>query len=123
VRGRAQALCGVCDALLDAGKAEEAWRAAQEALAGSDAPSVLRLQLGKIAARSGLHLAEGLACLEQVLREPLEGGTGGYAAAHWRSGQILKALGRAPEARAAAQAALALEPKHSGANQLLKELS
>jgi tetratricopeptide (TPR) repeat protein len=122
-RNQARPLTAICDALLDANRPDDAWRIAREALPATDAPSLLRLQLGKIAARSGRHLEEGLAALDQVLREPLEGGTGGYGTAHWRRGQVLKDLGRKAEARAAAQAALALDPKDSKAQRLLKELS
>ncbi len=120
---QARPLTAICDALLDADKVEDAWRIAREAIPGTDAPSLLRLQLGKIAARSGKHLEEGLAALDQVLREPLEGGSGGYATAYWRKGQVLKALGRKDEARAAAQAALKLDPKDPKAKRLLKELA
>ena len=109
-------------ALLDGGQPEQAWKMALEALPACDAPSLVRLQLGKIAARSGLHRPEGLAFLDQALREPLEGGSGGYPAAHWRRGQILKDLGRTDEARKAAQAALALDLRHRGAAKLLEEL-
>ena len=121
-QNRARPLTAICDALVDAGRHQQAWTIAQGALAGADAPSLLRMQLGKIAARSGLHLEEGLAALDQVLREPLEGGTGGYGSAHWRRGQVLKALGRKDEARAAAQAALRLDPKDPKARRLLEEL-
>jgi tetratricopeptide (TPR) repeat protein len=121
-RGRIRALEAICDALLDADQGEEAWRVAREHLAGADAPSLVRLQLGKIAARAGIHSLEGLACLDQVLREPLEGGSGGYSAAHWRRGQILKALGRKDEARAAAEAARQLDPNDPKAARLLKDL-
>ena len=120
---RARALTAVCDALLDADKGEDAWKLAKEALPTVDAPSLLRLQLGKIAARAGVHREEGLAALDQVLKEPLEGGCGGYATVHWRRGQILQALGRKDEARAAAQAALAIDPKDPKARRLLKDLS
>lgn len=109
-------------ALLDGGQAEEAWKLALEALSRVDAPSLLRLHLGKIAARSGLRREEGLAQLDRVLKEPLEGGCGGYPSAHWRRGQILKDLGRKAEARAAADAALKLDPKHPGARRLREEL-
>ena len=122
VRTRARALCAICDALLDADQGEEAWKIAREHLDGCDAPSLLRLQLGKISARSGVHRAEGLAALDQVLREPLEGGSGGYATAHWRRGQILRDLGRKAEARGAAESALRLDPKDGKAATLLKEL-
>ncbi|MDR3671512.1 MAG: tetratricopeptide repeat protein [Holophaga sp.] len=120
---RARPLTAICDALLDADRVEDAWRIAQEALPTCDAPSLLRMQLGKIAALSGRHLEAGLAALDQVLREPLEGGTGGYGSAHWRRGQVLKYMGRKAEARAAAEAALRLDPKDSKAQRLLKELS
>jgi len=119
---RARPLTAICDALLDADRADDAWRIAEEALPTCDAPSLLRMQLGKIAARSGRHLEAGLTALDQVLREPLEGGTGGYGSAHWRRGQVLKAMGRKAEARAAAEAALRIDPKDSKAQRLLKEL-
>ena len=121
-QNRARPLTAICDALIDAGRHEAAWAIAQEALPSADAPSLLRMQLGKIAARSGLHREEGLAALDQVLREPLEGGTGGYGSAQWRRGQILQALGRKEEARAAAKAALQLDPKDPKAKRLLDEL-
>jgi len=123
VRTRARALEAICDALLDAGQAEEAWRVAKEALGRADAPSLVRLQLGKLAARSGLHREEGLAFLDQVLREPLEGGSAGYPGAWWRKGQILKDLGRKQEAKAAAWEALKLDPKHPGAKRLMEGLN
>jgi tetratricopeptide (TPR) repeat protein len=119
---RARPITAICDALLDADQGEEAWRVAKDALPRTDAPSLLRLQLGKIAARSGVHREEGLAALDQVLKEPLEGGSGGYAAAHWRRGQVLRDLGRKDEARAAAQAALRIDPKDNKAKKLLEEL-
>ena len=100
-----------------------AWATAVAALPGSSAPSLIHLEFGKISARSGVHRTEGLNYLEQVLREPLEGGSGGYGTAHWRKGQILRDLGRKAEAGAAARAALALDPKDGRAADLLKELN
>ena len=122
VRGHARGITAVSDAYLNGGQPETAWQVAQTALAQVDAPSLLRLQLGKVAARAGIHRPEGLAALDQVLREPLEGGSSGYAGAWWRKGQILSDLGRKPEARAAAQAALKRDPKHRGARELLDKL-
>jgi tetratricopeptide (TPR) repeat protein len=121
-KAKARSVEAVSLALLDADLPEEAWRLAKDALDQVDAPSLLRLQLGKIAARSGLHRDEGLAFLDRVIREPLEGGSGGIPAAQWRRGQILKDLGRKEEARAAAEAALKLDPKHAGARKLLESL-
>jgi tetratricopeptide (TPR) repeat protein len=122
VRGSARGVTAVSQALMDANQHEAAWNVAKERLNQTDAPSLLRLQLGKLAARTNLHQEEGLAMLDQVLREPLEGGSGGYAAAHWRKGQILKDLGRKAEAKAEAEAALRVDPKHRGALNLAQEL-
>jgi tetratricopeptide (TPR) repeat protein len=122
VRTRARGVVAVSDAYLHAGQPETAWKLLQEHLAQVDAPSLLRLQLGKVAATSGLHRPEGLAALDQVLREPLEGGSGGYPSAWWRRGQILQGLGRNDEARRAAQETLKLDPKHRGARELLAKL-
>ena len=122
VHTRALGVVAVSDAYLHAGQPETAWKTAQEHLTQVDAPSLLRLQLGKVAASSGLHREEGLAALDQVLREPLEGGSSGYPGAWWRKGQILQALGRKDQARKAAQAALKLDPRHRGARELLEKL-
>jgi len=123
VRTSARGVVAVSEALQDAGFPEDAWSITKESLAQVDAPSLLRLQLGKLAARTGLHREEGLVLLDQVLREPLEGGSGGYASAHWRKGQILKDLGKRAEAKAEAEAALKLDARHPGAKKLLEELA
>jgi len=122
VRTRARGVAAVSDAYLHGGRPDLAWQVAQDHLAQVDAPSLLRLQLGKVAASSGLHRPEGLAALDQVLREPLEGGAAGYPGAWWRKGQILRDLGRKDEARRAAQEALRLDPRHRGARELLETL-
>ncbi|MDP1830492.1 MAG: tetratricopeptide repeat protein [Geothrix sp.] len=122
VRTRARGVAAVSDAYLHGGQPELAWTTAQEHLSQVDAPSLLRLQLGKVAASGGVHRAEGLAALDQVLREPLEGGSSGYAGAWWRKGQILYDLARKAEARQAAQEALKLDPRHRGARELMKRL-
>jgi tetratricopeptide (TPR) repeat protein len=122
IRTRSRGVVAVSDAYLHAGQAETAWKVVQDHLSQVDAPSLLRLQLGKVAANGGVHRPEGLAALEEVLREPLEGGSSGYPGAWWRKGQILNALGRKNEARKAAQEALKLDPKHRGARELLGQL-
>ena len=122
VRTRARGVVAVSDAYLHAGQPETAWKVVQDQLPHIDAPSLLRLQLGKVAANGGVHRPEGLAALDQVLREPLEGGSSGYPGAWWRKGQILNALGRKDEARRAAREALKLDPKHRGAGELLMDL-
>ena len=122
VKARARGIQAVCDALLDGGNPEESWKAASDSLARCDLPSLIKIQLGKIAARAGIHREEGLAILDQVLKEPIEGGTGGIATVQWRRGQILMGLNRKDEARQAAQAAIKADPKHPGAKQLLEDL-
>ncbi len=122
VRSSARGVMAVSDAYLHAGQPDKAWKVLQEHLGQTDAPSLLRLQLGKVAAASGLHRPEGLAALEQVLREPLEGGSSGLPGAWWRKGQILRDLGRKDEARHAAQEALKLDPRHRGARELTEDL-
>ncbi len=121
-RTRAKAVTAVSDAYLHAGQPETAWQVLQEALPHVDAPTLLRLQLGKVAAVGGIHRAEGLAALDQVLREPLEGGSAGAPGAWWRKGQILRDLGRNDEARRAAQEALKLDPRHRGTRELVGKL-
>ena len=123
VRTRARGVIAVSDAYLHAGQPETAWKVVQDQLSTVDATSLLRLQLGKVAASGGTHRTEGLAALDQVLREPLEGGSSGYPGAWWRRGQILRDLGRKNEARSAAQEALKLDPKHRGARELLDDLN
>jgi tetratricopeptide (TPR) repeat protein len=122
VRTRARGVLAVSDAYLHAGQPETDWRVAQEGLGQADAPSLLRLQLGKVVASGGVHRQEGLAALEQVLREPIEGGSSGYPGAWWRKGQILRDLGRKEEARRAAGEALKFDPKHRGAKELMDSL-
>ncbi len=123
VKTHARGVEAVAECLLDSGNAEEAWKTCVDALPTVEAPSILRLELGKIAARSGLHREEGLAYLDQVTSQPLEGGTAGYPGAWWRKGQILQDLGRADDAKTAARKALAYDPKHPGAKKLLESLN
>lgn len=123
VSRKAIGVAAVSDAMLDAGREIQAWETAEGHLSQVDAPSLLRLQLGKIAAKSGLHRSEGLIHLDRTISEPLEGGSGGTVSAQWRKGQILSSLGRIDEARAAVRAAMASDPQHRGVNQLWAELS
>ncbi len=122
IKGHSRGIQAICDALLDGGNPEGSWKVAYDALNQCDLPSLIKVQLGKIAARAGIHREEGLAYLDQALKEPLEGGTGGIATVQWRRGQILKDLNRREEARQAAQAALRADPNHPGARRLLDEL-
>lgn len=122
VKTQARGVEAVAECLLDGDQPGQAWKVCSDALSSVEAPSILRLELGKIAARAGIHREEGLVYLDQVTSQPLEGGTAGYAGAWWRKGQILKDLGRIDEAKAAARKALSYDPKHPGARKLLESL-
>jgi tetratricopeptide (TPR) repeat protein len=74
--------------------------------------------LGRLAAISGEHLDRGLAALRQHLT--LEGG--GNARTHTRIGHILEKKGDQPGAKAAYEAALALDPKFTLALESLRKL-
>jgi tetratricopeptide (TPR) repeat protein len=121
-RTRARAVQAISQALLEAGEPEKSWEVALEALPRVDAPSIVRLQLGKVAARTGINKLEGMAFLDQAAKGPMEGGTGGYASVHWRRGQIFQALGQNEQAREAAQRALRFDSRHRGAKELLSAL-
>ena len=75
--------------------------------------------VGRIAARSGEQLDRGLAALRQHLT--LEGGT--TARIHTLIGSILEKKGDQPGAKAAYEAALALDPKFTQAIELLRKLN
>lgn len=122
VQHRAKAIEAITDALLEGGQPDEAWKVAKAALERADAPSLIRLQLGKLAAKSQPYKEEGLAQLNRLMTEPLEGGSGGAPALHWRRGQLLRDLGRREEARVAALEALKYDPRHPGAKRLLEML-
>jgi hypothetical protein len=111
-------VAAISDALLDASQHEEAWTVAKGGLAQVDAPSLPRLQRGKLAARTGLRREEGLAMLDQVLRKSLESGSGSYNAGHWREGQVLKDLGRKAEMRLETQQVLRKDNRNRGADEL-----
>lgn len=122
VRTKARAVEAVSQALLKADRIEDSWRVAFEALPGVEAPSIVKLQLGKVAARTGHNSRQGLSFLDQAANEPLEGGTGGYATLHWRRGQILLGLKQFDEARQAALKALSYDSKHRGTKELLNTI-
>jgi len=78
--------------------------------------------IGRIAAESGQRLADGLAYLQKCLTLTTPVGLPPHAAAHWRIGNIHEKRGDKAAARAAYQAALALDPKFQPAIDSLKKL-
>ncbi|MBI5425202.1 MAG: tetratricopeptide repeat protein [Opitutae bacterium] len=78
--------------------------------------------LGRMAAESGQRLEAGLAHLQKCLTMTPPAGTPSHAAANWRIGNIHEKKGDKAAARAAYQAALALDPKFQPAIDSLKKL-
>lgn len=80
-------------------------------------------QVGRLAAISGQQLERGLAALRRCLTfTDVPAGQPGPAPVHWRSGMILEKMNDPTGARAAYQAALAVDPKHAQAADALKKL-
>lgn len=94
----------------------------EAALAAAPESTTVRYQLGKFAAISGENLEQGLAALDGLiaLKQYPEGFS--LSGAHWRRGQILKALGRNSEAVAALEASLKIDPELKPVQDELKAL-
>ncbi len=92
------------------------------ALAADPDSSVVQYQVGKFAAMTGENLDTGLAAIEKLiaLSQYPEGFS--LSGAHWRRGQILKAMGRKSEAMAALEASLKIEPESKPVKDELKAL-
>ncbi len=79
-------------------------------------------QLGRLAALSGQHLDAGIEALNKCLRITPPAGAPGHDAANWRLGNLWEKKGDKPAARAAYQAALAVNPNFQQAIDSLKKL-
>lgn len=79
-------------------------------------------QTGRLAAVSGERLDQGLAALRRCLDQTPPENQPGWAAAHWRSGNILEKKGDKAGARVAYEAALKVDPKFPQAIESLKKL-
>jgi len=79
-------------------------------------------QVGHLAAVSGQHLDRGLSALRHCLRLGAPRGEPSHSAAQWRLGNILEKKGDPGGARAAYQAALALDPRFTPAQDALRNL-
>lgn len=80
-------------------------------------------QLGRLAAESGQRLEEGLGALRRCLQQTPPENAPGHAPAQWRIGNILEKLNDQAGARAAYEAALALDPQFRPAADSLKKLN
>lgn len=79
------------------------------------APAGAWYQVGRLAALSGRHLDEGVAALEKFLALPRNADDPEPKNALFRLGQVQAKAGRKPQARAAFDRALALDPKYDDA--------
>lgn len=79
-------------------------------------------QLGRLAALSDQRQEEGIAALRRFLAAPPQPGDSPTAQAQFRLGMLLEKTGKASAARAAYQAALALDPNHQPARAALSRL-
>jgi len=80
-------------------------------------------QIGKLADTTGQELDRGLAALRRCLTISPPGDNRGYVPAHWRIGNILAQKGDKAAARAAYEAALALNPQFPEAIASLAKLA
>lgn len=94
----------------------------EEALKANPADYMALFQTGRLAASSGERLDRGLEVLRQCVALTPPAGQPGPAAAHWRIGNILEKKSDQPGARAAYEAAVALDPKFTPAIESLKKL-
>lgn len=81
-------------------------------------------QIGRTAVFADARHEEGIAAFQRYIAEHAPRRSDpSHAWAHTRTGTLLEKLGRADDARAAYQAALALEPDHDGAKDALAALA
>lgn len=79
-------------------------------------------QIGRVAALSGEHIDRGMETLKKCLTLPPTPGSPGHDAAHWRLGNLWEKKDDKPAARAAYEAALAINPLFQQAIDSLKKL-
>lgn len=105
-------------------KYPEAFALFEEVLKAQPDDYASTYQIGRLAAMSGEQLDRGLAALRHCLELPVPAApnTPGYAAAHWRIGNILEKKGDITGARAAYERSLKLDPKFQPAADALKKL-
>lgn len=79
-------------------------------------------QFGRLTAITGERIDQGMAALSKCLTLTPSPGVPGHDAAHWRLGNLREKKGDKPAARAAYQAALAINPGFAQAIESLKKL-
>jgi tetratricopeptide (TPR) repeat protein len=94
---------------------DDAFRVLRAWTAEPSAPAIAWYQFGRAAALSGRSLDEGAAALEKFLSMPRVADDPEPKNALYRLGQIQARAGRKPQARAAFDRALAIDPKYTDA--------
>lgn len=103
-------------------KYAEAFAELDEALRATPDFYPALFQLGRVAALSGEQVERGMAALSRCLTLAPPPGSPGHDAAHWRLGNLWEKKGNLPAARAAYEAALAVNPRFPQALESLKKL-
>jgi tetratricopeptide (TPR) repeat protein len=103
-------------------KYPEARAEIDEALRAEPENYAALFQTGRLAALTGTQLDRGAEALNKCLALAPPAGSPGHDAAHWRLGNLWERKGDKPAARAAYQAALAVNPRFSQAIEALKKL-
>lgn len=107
------------------GRTAAAFATLDEFLARHPRDIAVRFQIGRLAANSGQQLERGEKLLRALIAEPEWESTNqrpSRAAVHYRLGMVLEKSGRTPDARAAYERALALDPQLKPAKDALAAL-
>lgn len=103
-------------------KSTEAFALLDEALQAKPDDYLVNYQFGRLSAVTGLKVDEGLNSLQRCLTLTPAPGQPPLAAVHWRIGTLRELKGDKAGAKAAYEAALAIDPKFKNAIESLKKL-
>ena len=107
------------------GRITAAFATLDEFLARHPSDIAMRFQIGRLAAGSGQQLDRGEKLLRELIAEPEWESTNLHpsrAAVHYRLGMVLEESGKKPDAKAAHERALALDPQLKPAKDALAAL-
>jgi tetratricopeptide (TPR) repeat protein len=103
-------------------KFDDAFALYEDALRSAPDDYMALYQIGRLAAESGQRLELGLEALQRCLALPTPAGSPGHAPANWRLGNIWEKKGDKASARAAYEAALAIDSTFENARNALQRL-
>jgi len=104
-------------------KMVEAFALYDEALRADPDDYTTLYQLGRLSAMTGQRLEQGLVNLRKCLTLPVPPNQPGPAPVNWRIGNLLEKTGDKPGAKAAYEAAIAIDPKFVQAIESLRKLT